>query len=260
MANKAVLLFDLKERIIETIRGLKMLEVNHKMKERQIESFHTLLSDVGSELQACQNLFAGFQNIDDPKVAQGNIYEKQCLERMKSLASTLGMIEVTNNGPMTQAFPVVLKEWFLLFEKQLGEMKEKLEKLDSVITHLHQVFIPASIPSPNKPDSFNCVNMEPVNPENIVLHFEENSGTPESAFKKAIFDQNSFGTVTAVASGMGGIGRTCALRGVGLHEDALKRFPDGIFYMSLGAESGKAELIRNIAEFVRRSGGYKKSK
>lgn len=90
-------------------------------------------------------------------------------------------------------------------------------------------------PLQDEADSFKVVNMVPANPVDIVLDFGVNSGTPESSPKKAIFDVNTKATVTAIASGMGGVGKTCALRGVGLDQDAAARFPDGIFYMSLGA-------------------------
>lgn len=260
MASQTVLLFDLKNRIVDTIRDLKMLDINHKRNKLKIESFHALLSDVGTEVETCKRFLATFQNISDPKAVLGKDYETACLEGVKKLKSTLATIESTDSGAMAQAFPNVLNELFLHFEKQLEELKEKVDKLASVISHLHQVTIDANDPYPNEPDSFiKSVNTVPVNPPHIVLDFEEKSESPESKLKKAIFD-NSIGTVTAIANGMGGIGKTCALRGVGLLEEASRRFPDGIFYMSLGEESGQKELIQNIAEFVRRSGGYKKSK
>lgn len=73
----------------------------------------------------------------------------------------------------------------------------------------------------------------------------------------AVFDQKCSGMATLVSSSRGGAGKTCARRGVGLHEDTSERFSDGIFYMSLGAELVYVELIQSNAVLVRRSGSYK---
>lgn len=260
MPKQTVFLFDLTKRIAGTIRDLKMQDIMQKKNKMQIESFGALLSDVGAQVETCKSLFPSFQNIPDPQVAMAKDYETACQEGVKRLKGTLAKIEKKNSGLTAQTWPDVLKELFLLFEKQLEDLKEKVGQLASAVSHLHQVYKEINDPYPNEPDTFQWVNMVPSNPEHIVLDYDENSGTPKSALKKAIFDMNSTGVVTVIVSGMVGRGKTCALRGVGLDKQARSHFPGGVYYMSLGAESGKAELIRNIAIFVRRSGGYKKAK
>lgn len=260
MTDIVTVIFDLKDRVVDTTRAVKMLDVNKKMNNSEILNFHYLLADVGKELETFDALFVSVQHISDPQTELGKLYKRQCLDGVNSLKATLQGIEATNKGPFTQVFPTVLKESLAQFDKQLGDLKEKLEKLASVVVHLHQIAREAVDSSANQPDNFKVINMVPANPEHIVLDFEEDSGTPESKLKKAIFDVDSIGAVSAVASGMGGVGKTCALRGVGQHQDAPARFPGGIFYMSLGAECGKDELIQNLAVFVRRAGGYRKSK
>ena len=91
----------------------------------------------------------------------------------------------------------------------------------------------------------------------MFLDFEDKQSY-ESKLKDAIFEGSSK-TISAVASGMGGVGKTCAIRGIVLLENARTRFSGGIYSMSLGAEAGKVALIRNLALFVRLSGGPKLS-
>lgn len=259
MADTAHLVFELKDLVVDTIRSVKMLDVNKKMNQVQIEYFHKRLSDISNELEIYETSFL-IQNEPNLQSARAKLYKTQCMDGLSSLKATLQGIETSNKGPFTQAFPTILKESLEWFEKQLGDLKEKLEKLLSVIIDLNHISRDSVETSTNEQDFFKVVNMVTTNPKHIVLNFDEVSGTPESKLKKAIFGSNSSGTVTAVARGMGGVGKTCALRGVGRHPDTLGRFPDGVFYISLGVESGKTELIRSIAEFVKRSGGYKKSK
>lgn len=93
------------------------------------------------------------------------------------------------------------------FEKELADVKEKLQKLLSVTSNLDQYTSQAVQPSQGQQHSLKCVNMVSCNPENIVLNFDENSRSPESELKAATFNANKNGTATAVASGMGGVGR-----------------------------------------------------
>lgn len=105
-------------------------------------------------------------------------------------------------------------------------------------------------------EAFQVINLIPNNPADILLIFDDKN-TPEAQRKAAIFAGKSEGTVMAFARGMCGVGKTCALRGCGLHRDVSLPFPDGMLYMSLGAESHKAQLIQNIANFVKYTGGAK---
>lgn len=245
MADSALLVFDLKDRVIDTIRSVKMLDINKKMNDVEIRTFSNFLNDVREELQTFDGLFDTVKNNSEAEVVVAKLYKRQCCNGVRNLEGTLQSIEETNNEEMTKMFPTILNELLTQFEKYFGELKEKLEKLSTSVINLQQTAAKAIEQLAGEANEYKFVDMVPANPTNIVLDFDENRGTPESDLKKAIFEVNSSGTVTAVARGMGGVGKTCALRGVGKHPDAPGRFPDGILYMSLGAESGKADLIRN---------------
>lgn len=242
------------------IRDLKMLDVNKKVNGSVILNFHSLLTAVYDEIETCKFLFDTFHSIPGIQIELGMLYKNQCNTCLNGLRSTLQDIEATSKRPTTKLFPTVLRESLLQFEKQLFDIKEKLEKLESVISDLDQLAREAVEPSQDKPDSFNIVNMVPANPKNILLDFDERSGTPESELKELIFDVNSNSMVVIAVIGMCGVDKTCALRAVDRQNYAPARFPGGILYITLGKESGKAELIQNIAAIVRRSDGYRKSK
>lgn len=76
--------------------------------------------------------------------------------------------------------------------------------------------------------------------------------SPEYLLKSETYDDKTNDTVTEVARAMEGVGKTCTHRACVLHEYVTGCFADGALYQSLGPESGKAQLIQNLANFIKR--------
>lgn len=262
MADLALLPFELPDRFISTIRALVNHNASKKLNKLQIDCFSRLLADLDCELKIYQDVLSSHESVSNPEKSLAELYFKQCTERINSLNQILTNIKQKNESKVTKSFPTVIKELLGQYKEQLVELQGNMEKLHSSLGNLYNTEeAPKRQPQtesdePRALERFKVVNMVPSNPVRIVLDFNDNE-SPECQLKTTIFDDQNNKTV--VASGMGGTGKTCALRGVGLHEDAALRFPGGVLYMSLGAESSKTELIRNIANVVRRAGGIEKS-
>lgn len=259
MTDPVLAIFNIKDLVVNSIRDLPMHDVNQENNNTRILKCRSFLCHVRTKMEILQSNFFRVQNISCPQTELGKFQIEQCLERMNGLAAILRDIEKRKKFLTSRVYPTVLSERIAMFENQQCDIEKELERLQSVVVSLDQVAKDNVDPSADHEDSFKFVNMVPANPTHIALDFREGSKTPESELKSAIFNENSCGTVTAVAGGMGGVGKTCALRGVGLHPEAPARFPGGILYLSVGEESGKGELIRKIASMVRRSGGKRKS-
>lgn len=61
-------------------------------------------------------------------------------------------------------------------------------------------------------------------------------------------------------TGMGGIGKSCALRGLALDAEIRSRFFDGIYWLDLGHESSKEKVVEKLSRLLRESGGELKAK
>lgn len=101
MTDIALVIFDLKDRVVDTIRSVKMLDINQKLNDAEISNFHTLLSDVKAELETFQALFVPVENIGDHQTELAKLYKKQCMDGVNSLEATLQGIEQTNAVPFT---------------------------------------------------------------------------------------------------------------------------------------------------------------
>lgn len=260
MANPLALAlfpFDLKDRAIETIRDVSRYGVNKQINISQIEHFRSFLTDTQSELETFERVFRNFHDVDDPDIEFAKLYLKQCFDQIKNLEKQLTDIQTKNESLAGKISPTSLGEWFENFKEHLEYLERRLDKLSTSINNLHQISQKDSEDSMNRKDRFRVRYMVERNGGNVYLDFEDEN-TPESQLMFAIFSKE-FKTVSAVASGMGGVGKTCALRGVALHKDAIERFPDGILYMSLGVEAGREKLVSSLAMFVREAGGHLKS-
>ncbi len=101
----------------------------------------------------------------------------------------------------------------------------------------------------------------------VVLDFESLE-TPEGKLKDFLLNQSTTSKqVTAALGaaqcnaplsgivGMGGVGKTSALIGLGYDDDVRRRFSDGIHFLIFGQQAKASEVIKGIGRFVRDSGG-----
>lgn len=261
MADPSVLVllpFELKNHIVELTREVLSYGVNKELNLTEIEQFRTLLDDAKSELQTFERIFQAIHDLDGPKAQLVQFYLEQCFDRLKVLQKQLAEVESKTQALAGKVSPKTMDPWLAKFRTYLEHLETKLDKLGTAINELLSMEQEPTEEADRQKDRFVVRYMVERNAGNIYLDFDDED-SPESALKRAIFDKEST-TVSAVAVGMGGVGKTCALRGVALHNDAKTRFPGGILYTSLGVEAGEREVINSLAMFVREAGGVNKAK
>lgn len=110
-------------------------------------------------------------------------------------------------------------------------------------------------------DAYVAYRNVPPNPPRLTLDYSTEA-TYEGKLKAEILSsfQNSSRIVGVVAVGLGGVGKTCALRGLAGDPQVKETFPDGILYIQLGNDSKLTDVITGIANSVERTGGKRLSR
>lgn len=103
-------------------------------------------------------------------------------------------------------------------------------------------------------ETYTTVFSVPRNPPRLTLDYNTKC-TYEGMLKDAILDGSTSGIVAVLASGLGGVGKTCALRGLAMDSEIKTRFPEGILYMQLGNDSRPSDIVNGIADAVMETGG-----
>eukprot|EP00178_Gracilaria_changii_P001969 TRINITY_DN1287_c0_g1_i1.p1 TRINITY_DN1287_c0_g1~~TRINITY_DN1287_c0_g1_i1.p1 ORF type:complete len:978 (+),score=154.69 TRINITY_DN1287_c0_g1_i1:525-3458(+) len=101
--------------------------------------------------------------------------------------------------------------------------------------------------------------MVPPNPPRLTLNYDS-STTDEGKLKAAVLRRSERRTVAVLATGKGGVGKTCGLRGLGEDNEIKRAFGGGILYMELGNDATIRGIIQGIANIVKRTGGAKLAK
>lgn len=78
----------------------------------------------------------------------------------------------------------------------------------------------------------------------------------DTKLKERVLSIDGDKVVFAVACGMGGVGKTCALRGIAQLPESKSRFPGGTFFSSIGGDGGLGRLIGVVADVVSTLRGY----
>ncbi len=93
---------------------------------------------------------------------------------------------------------------------------------------------------------------------------EGNPSSPEGVLKDLVLSRDSSSSVTAAAgvmksvyciTGMAGVGKTVALRGLAHDKYVRSRFPDGVIFMTLGQGATVQVVIRGLAKILSFTGG-----
>lgn len=102
------------------------------------------------------------------------------------------------------------------------------------------------------------MNHVPPNPPRLTLDYSSKI-TPEGKLKSAILARTEKRLIAFMASGQGGVGKTCALRGLAEDNDIKAKFLGGIFYIQLGNDSKTSDIIEGLAAIIRHTGGIQLS-
>ncbi|CDF40019.1 WD40-repeat containing protein, partial [Chondrus crispus] len=157
-----------------------------------------------------------------------------------------------------------------------GPLEEEAKRSDASGDARHQMRT-TSAEDPKK-DGFKASFQVPKNPDHVILKFgrSEDAGNstermtaPEERLRRSVLrpgDRQNVGAVGARrggvvgTKGMGGIGKSCALRGLASDEEVRSRFCDGIYWLVLGQDATERGVIEHLARITRESGGETQAK
>ncbi|CDF37277.1 WD40-repeat containing protein [Chondrus crispus] len=158
-----------------------------------------------------------------------------------------------------------------------GPLEEEAKRSDAIGDARHQMRTTSAEKDPKK-DGFKASFQVPKNPDHVILKFgrSEDAGNstermtaPEERLRRSVLrpgDRQNVGAVGARrggvvgTKGMGGIGKSCALRGLALNEEVRSRFCDGIYWLVLGQDATKRGVMEQLARITRESGGETQAK
>ena len=149
----------------------------------------------------------------------------------------------------------------------LSPLRYELENYITVKETLVTVKNAASASAQDIRDEFKPQFLVPAMLPGIVLDFtsRDEVGEPvtmEGKLKETLLclddlhhDNTAIG-VAIGAAGMGGVGKTSAMIGLGWEPDLRNRFDEGgIYFVSVGKDASKADIIKKLAHIVRSTGG-----
>lgn len=235
----------------DNIRGIYLHRKNIQRNKDEVERSYFVLGQIEKSMEVAHKWLTRLDDIDSPqKDIATNLFIK-CKQEVNSIIDKTEDIKLEASRVAGRVFPTILQDKIDDLKSVLESVSKHSESLDDYIVKLHDI-------SQAHEDKFLRVkHMVPRNPPRIFLDYEDSSSL-EFKLKEALL-QDSTDSVSVVGHGMGGVGKTCALRGIASLQEVRRRFSGGILYMSLGAEATKSSVIKNLAIFVRRAGGKKKS-
>lgn len=86
----------------------------------------------------------------------------------------------------------------------------------------------------------------PSNPDGVVLDYSD-AETMEGKLKSVLLEAASASGLVVAVCGMGGVGKTCALRGLSHLPEIYEAFPDGVFFTLLGKDANVQDVINGLA-------------
>lgn len=207
---------------------------NIELHARLVEEYKEALKfmeDVGKHY--CMEQTSSLPVCDEVVRSNLRTMQYQLHANKEKLETTRG--EVGNAGAMSCVR--IVNYALQIFQKDVSDFRTFLN--ETVITWL-KTYVPV-------------INVPP-NPLRLTLDYTTEE-TCEGKLKAAILEGSRSGVIGIVASGRGGVGKTCALRGLAGEPEIRERFGDGILYMSLGNESNLSDLINKISRAVEVTGG-----
>lgn len=139
---------------------------------------------------------------------------------------------------------------------RVRRMRQDLQTCEDEITRFREFLKEVKVlpPPPDTPiDRFAPTIVVPSNPPRLTLDYDS-PHTREGELKAAVLNKSSGRIVSVIAAGQGGVGKTCALRGLAGDDDIKRRFAT-ILYIQLTKEASVATIVSGIARILEKSGG-----
>lgn len=201
MEELFLLRLDLFEKLQGVFRDGARHKVNREAAKIQIEILDGKLQNINESLSHHQEQLLPLRNISNEKKRNCNTGIHKCKIQIATITNHLGRVVNILNSWRARVFPTVVLDILPIIKDELDELNGSLGGLNGIISSLHDGFVVVK-------------NMVPENPSRIFLKFDD-ATSPEGKLKIAILEKHSDrNTICAVASGMGGVRKTVALRGV----------------------------------------------
>lgn len=143
---------------------------------------------------------------------------------------------------------------------RVKQMKELLQQLEAEEKEFEEFLISIALPAYDKQNEnlnasalYKPISNVPPNPPYLTLDYNSKD-TAEGQLKAAVLEQVGKGIIGVIASGLGGTGKTCAVRGLARDDDIKKMFPGGALYIQLGNNSNIVTVVNGVASIVGRTG------
>lgn len=274
MASEVLDVFDLFDKLREEVSSLK----------ERAESYRQLKPNLSMLITAKDNAAASFTLIkakyrrvkdcllqedrDLWKLRLGSIRNKIELASMNvlTLNESIPMNHNSNSNPLKE-----VKNKASIFFRAIS-LSSQMEALSSLLVSLFESIITLSSELGDLLTGFDIFTSDsstiPSLPDNVVHHFN-NLDTMEGKLLEAVRQgmETGNGKITAATaaatasshsvSGMGGVGKTCALIGLAGHLKGF--FEGGVYFMKFGADATDETFKRELKWILMKSGGVRLS-
>lgn len=176
-------------------------------------------------------------------------------QKLRNMYDMLGNVRYVAIHPMREALN------FPALERDANMAQECIGRINGILALAERINrVVAGSSSTHVSDVFRARNTAPKNSGRVVIDFEskDSEGKPltfEGKLKAILFQSTSASAFGAIAQGMGGVGKTCTLRALAADSDVKRRFTGGVYFMSLGADAKTKDVVGQLAESVKVSGG-----
>eukprot|EP00171_Calliarthron_tuberculosum_P019566 IDg19566t1 len=211
---------------------------------------------------------SNFHSIKDKFVHEGSTLSE---EKCKSVKMQMDLVSRTKRNTKTALNVDSITETLDTIESSVDKAINVSSQImlllgvEEVITSLKEVSLRVEGgTSSSKPNVFCKHFNTPEVPTHVVLNYmaRDESGeavTAEGRLVQKVIALSRGGKtcgVSAVGShGMGGVGKTTALRGLCYVEEVKKAYPDGIFFVEFGEDANDEKVSAKIKGCVQISGG-----